>query len=288
MTGACDAAYPPGDVDAWMTRLGVVPIGRYLTVPGDGRGVTKSEIERHLNAGHPVIVFDEVGNGARWKGGYPAGLQDGQAARSNAGSVNWHDVIYNAYDTDIPNVSLPLAAQYQSGHNDGLGHGWMPFGAYAGNNALKYFYDLGLITYGVSANAGSWHHGVPRPAWCQWQQGYMNPPPIPSTDPGVVFGPDYGQYPSPTQHVPQEDDMPAFSQWPAEDQWALANSVANLIISGGDADVAQGPYEGKRPPANLTTEAIVRNQAAETQVLAAILTKLEIPFTWDQGAIKIT
>lgn len=220
---------------------------RYLTAPGDSRGITHDEFTRHVQAGVPVALVDEEGAGDHALKGYQQGHVDGENSRMRGIALGWpfNRPIYGATDRDISGTQLPIAGEYYRGFRDGLGE--YPAGAYGGKLLLQYLKSNGIVQYAWSSNASSWDHGAIVPG-LNLQQHWSRTPPISDTDVNTSYTADFGQYPFtslPTDWLDmatKEEVQAAFKGALMDPEVArsMAYWITNVAAAQGNPDALPG------------------------------------------------
>lgn len=266
-----------------LNALGAI---RYLSYES-AKNINRAEAQGIYNAGKELgLVWETTADMVR--SGGPGGDRHGQDAAAQIRDIEWGgDFIYAAVDYPISSAEYPTADAYFAAFAKHV-----PVLCYSPYAYLEHRGD-GWQTAGMSGSGsgsgGSVHDddGSIR-RLSKHARMYQRI--------GQAFGGKYdlndvydlnwgGWRPG---KVTQGDDDLSFSKWTSEEQWSEANGVANLIAG---EDVAGPPYEGKRPPRNLTIAGVQDNVGKLTvsyvTTTQAILKALNIPFHMDQGAIVL-
>jgi hypothetical protein len=155
----CDYAWARPDPHA-IKAAGFKAVCRYLSHDTTGKTLSRAEVSR-LHAANLGIVLNFEDSAGRAHGGYGYGLTDAGFANKLANDLGAPKEIpiYYSCDTDPGSPVNGNILDYFRGVKDYVGG--RPVGAYGGAILIRQLFTNSYITYGWTANANSWNHGVP-------------------------------------------------------------------------------------------------------------------------------
>lgn len=121
-------------------------VGRYISVPHDGKNLTADEAAIYRQSGIGIVTLFETVP-MRAMGGYSAGFHDAVSARQQARDCGHPDETPIYYTVDFPTTGgqMLTVAQYFRGIHDaerGVG-----VGVYGGFDVVEYLHNMGLVRY---------------------------------------------------------------------------------------------------------------------------------------------